>query len=82
MSLPDRDNPYSFDAFLERLHSVDFYADYPPFQKLDKGSRLRARSWEELIVDVFRVYQETALKEVGPEPIIGPKHLSMPDIWR
>ncbi len=27
MSLPDRRNPYSFDEFLNELHSVDFYLD-------------------------------------------------------
>nr|ACV82568.1 acyl-CoA dehydrogenase domain protein [uncultured bacterium] len=53
----------------------------PPFQKLDPDSRLQAVAWEELIVDVFRAYQETALREVGPEPIIGSSKISMPEIW-
>jgi alkylation response protein AidB-like acyl-CoA dehydrogenase len=61
--------------------AVEFAAK-PPFQKLDKGSRRRAVSWEEFIVDVFRVYQETALREVGPEPIIGSGKMSKPEIWR
>ncbi|MCL5124118.1 MAG: acyl-CoA dehydrogenase [Deltaproteobacteria bacterium] len=29
MSLPDRNNPYSFDEFLNNLNSVDFYLDDP-----------------------------------------------------
>ena len=57
------------------------FAAKPPFQKLDKGSRRRAVAWEEFIVDVFRVYQETALREVGPEPIIGSGKMSKPEIW-
>lgn len=58
------------------------FAAKPPFQKLDKGSRRRAVAWEEFIVDVFRVYQETALREVGPEPIIGSGKMNKPEIWR
>ena len=58
------------------------FAAKPPFQKLDKDSRLQAVAWEELIVDIFRVYQETALREVGPEPIVGSSKMSMPEIWK
>jgi len=61
--------------------ALEFAAD-PPFQKLDEGSRSRAVAWEQFIVDIFRVYQETALREVGPEPIIGSGKMSMPEIWR
>jgi hypothetical protein len=48
---------------------------------LDPDSRRRAVDWEEFVVDVFRVYQETALKEVGPAPIVGPGKMSLPDLW-
>jgi alkylation response protein AidB-like acyl-CoA dehydrogenase len=61
--------------------ALDFAAK-PPFQELDKSSRRRAVAWEEFIVDVFRVYQERALREVGPEPIIGSSKMSMPEIWK
>jgi len=54
----------------------------PPFQKLDESARLESKAWETLIEDVFRVYQETALKEVGPEPIIAPGKMRKPEIWR
>jgi hypothetical protein len=37
---------------------------------------------EDFCVDVFRVYQETALREVGPEPLIGSRKMSKPEIWR
>jgi len=33
MSLPDRNNPYSFENFLNLLHGFDFYADDPFLQK-------------------------------------------------
>jgi alkylation response protein AidB-like acyl-CoA dehydrogenase len=58
------------------------FAAKPPFQKLDKASRRRAIAWEDFVVDVFRVYQETALQAVGPEPIIGSGKMSMPEIWK
>ena len=45
-------------------------------------SRRQAMAWEEFIVDVFRIYQETALREVEPEPIIGSGKMSMPEIWK
>ena len=57
------------------------FAAKPPFQKLDKNSRLRAVAWEDLVVDVFRIYQETALQEVGPEPIVDPGKSAKPEIW-
>ncbi|MGD9247957.1 MAG: hypothetical protein PVI60_08365, partial [Desulfobacteraceae bacterium] len=58
------------------------FAAKPPFQKLDEASRRQALAWEALIVDVFRAYQETALQEVGPEPIIDSSRMRMPEIWR
>jgi hypothetical protein len=30
---------------------------------------------------VFRVYQETALQEVGPASIVGPEKMSLPELW-
>lgn len=34
MSLPDRNNPYNFDEFLEWRNNVDYYADDPFIQKV------------------------------------------------
>jgi alkylation response protein AidB-like acyl-CoA dehydrogenase len=53
----------------------------PPFEKLDRDARLQAMAWEAFVVDLFRAYQETALREVGPEPIIGAEKSSMPELW-
>jgi alkylation response protein AidB-like acyl-CoA dehydrogenase len=57
------------------------FAANPPFEKLDEASRKQAVAWEEFIVDVFRAYQDAALKEVGPEPILGPDRMRLPEIW-
>jgi hypothetical protein len=57
------------------------FAVKPPFQELDETSRRQAVAWEEFIVDVFRVFQERALREVGAEPLLGSDKMSMPDIW-
>ena len=86
---------YPADVFLADLFSgasetevtglsrraMEFAAD-PPFQKLDEGSRRGAVAWEPFVVDIFRIYQETALREVGPEPEIGSDKMNMPGIWR
>lgn len=53
-----------------------------PFDRVDEASRKMAMEWEAFVVDAFRLYQETALKEVGPVPIIGPDVMSAPDIWQ
>jgi len=63
-------------------HRAMAFADNPPFQQLDENSRRRAIAWEQFIVDTYRAYQEAALREVGPEPIIGSDKMSMPEIWR
>ncbi len=34
MTLPNRDNPYNFDAFLQWRREIDFYADDPFLQKV------------------------------------------------
>jgi hypothetical protein len=60
--------------------ALEFTAN-PAFEKLDNDSRRQAMAWEEFIVDVFRVYQETALREVGPVPILRPSKMSMPELW-
>jgi hypothetical protein len=60
--------------------ALQFTAD-PPFEKLDRDARLQAVAWETFVVDLFRAYQETALREVGPAPIIGSEKSSMPELW-
>jgi alkylation response protein AidB-like acyl-CoA dehydrogenase len=34
MSLPNRNNPYSFDLFLDRRNDLDFYVDHPFLQQV------------------------------------------------
>lgn len=46
MTLPDRNNPYSFEKFIERRDSFDFYRDDPFLQKLVK--KYAAAEWETL----------------------------------
>lgn len=46
MNLPNRDNPYSFDEFLERRNSFDFYRDDPFLQKTVK--KYANADWESL----------------------------------
>jgi len=46
MTLPDRNNPYSFDPFLEKARSFDFYRDDPFFQRLVK--HFTGEQWPEL----------------------------------
>ncbi|MEJ2640732.1 MAG: acyl-CoA dehydrogenase family protein [Desulfosarcinaceae bacterium] len=57
------------------------FATQPPFDKLDEDARRKAVAWEAFVVDLFRAYQETALGEVGPAPIIDAKKSSMAEIW-
>ena len=85
---------YSHEQFLEDIlsgasqneitelcHRALQFAANPPFQKLDKDSRRRAVAWEEFIVDIFRVYQETALKSVGADSLIRKHKISKPELW-
>jgi len=65
----------------EMVNRAEYFIAAPPFQKLDEDSRRRAIAWESFLVDIFRIYQDTALKEVGPEPIVGTQKMSLPEIW-
>jgi alkylation response protein AidB-like acyl-CoA dehydrogenase len=57
------------------------FAARPPFEKLDEEARHQAIAWETFVVDLFRVYQETALRDVGPEAIIDSRKSAMAEIW-
>lgn len=46
MSFPDRNNPYNFDAFLEKRDSFDFYRDDPFLQSIVK--KYVGDEWKEL----------------------------------
>jgi len=45
-----------------RRRAIRFAAE-PPFNKLDRESRLQAIAWEEFVADLFRAYQKTALRK-------------------
>jgi len=44
MSLPDRNNPYNFNEFLDRRNRFDFYADDPYLQKIVR--RYAGNNWQ------------------------------------
>lgn len=44
MSFPTRDNPYSFDDFLEKRNSIDYYADDPFLQQVVR--HFAGSSWQ------------------------------------
>jgi alkylation response protein AidB-like acyl-CoA dehydrogenase len=46
MTQPNRNNPYSFNPFLEKLRSVDFYADDPFLQKTLR--HYSGKNWNEV----------------------------------
>lgn len=54
----------------------------PPFQQLDAAARRRSVAWETFIEQLFRVYQDTALREVGETPIVAPERMRRPDFWQ
>lgn len=55
MSLPDRNNPYNFDAFLEWRKGFDYYRDDPFFQKVLK--HFSGDDWEKADEGARRVSQ-------------------------
>jgi alkylation response protein AidB-like acyl-CoA dehydrogenase len=54
----------------------------PPFDSLEAAQLERAAAWENLVKRMFRAYQEAALAEVGPEPLVDPAKLVMPELWK
>ena len=46
MSLPDRNNPYSFNKFLDWRKNVDYYADDPFIQNVVK--HYTGKEWEKI----------------------------------
>jgi hypothetical protein len=47
MSLPDRNNPYNFDNFLNWRQNVDYYRDDPFIQKVVR--HFTGNEWETLM---------------------------------
>ena len=71
------------DKEIEKLsrRAVEFL-EGAPFDRVDEASRRFAMAWEDFVTDVFRLYQETALKDIGPEPIISPRVSSQSELWQ
>jgi len=59
---------------------AEFLQD-PPFEGLEPAHLERAAAWERLVEELFHAYQEQALAEIGPEPLVDPEHLAMPRLW-
>ena len=55
MSYPERNNPYSFDTFLEWRNQVDYYADDPFIQAVVKT--YTGEEWPQL---------DTAARKISP----------------
>ncbi|HOS97947.1 MAG TPA: acyl-CoA dehydrogenase, partial [Deltaproteobacteria bacterium] len=53
MSLPDRNNPYAFDAYLEWRSGCDYYRDDPFFQKVVK--HFTEDSWQRIHEELSRL---------------------------
>ncbi len=60
MSLPDRNNPYNFDDFLNWRNSVDYYKDDPFFQKLVK--HFTGQLWEQVNREAEKVSQKASYR--------------------
>ena len=72
MALPDRNNPYSFDAFLQWRNGLDYYRDDPFFQQVvrhfcgDQGERID-RAARQLAPKVSFRWRDMAERIARPE---------------
>jgi alkylation response protein AidB-like acyl-CoA dehydrogenase len=72
MSLPDRNNPYNFDAFQQWRQAVDYYRDDPFFRKVvkhfcgDQGERID-RAAEKISPKVSFRWRDMAERIARPE---------------
>ncbi|ADK83877.1 acyl-CoA dehydrogenase domain protein [Desulfarculus baarsii DSM 2075] len=57
-----------------------FMAD-PPAVEATAQSMARAAQWERLVEELFHAYQDQALAEIGPAPIVSRELISFPAIW-
>ena len=60
MSLPDRNNPYSFDKFLVWRKSVDYYRDDPFLQKVVK--HFTGDGWEAVNREAGKISEKASLR--------------------
>ena len=60
MSLPDRNNPYSFEEFLSRRKNVDYYADDPFIQKVVR--HFTGSQWEQVDAEARAVSAKASFR--------------------
>ncbi len=48
---------------------------------INERARAAAVAWEEVVVRLFRAYQNQALAEIGPASIVAPDLLVLPEVW-
>lgn len=60
MSLPDRNNPYTFNEFLEWRNSVDYYADDPFVQKALK--HFSGKEWETVDIEARKISKKASYR--------------------
>jgi len=52
-----------------------------PSDTINESSLAAAAAWEEFVVRLFRAYQNQALAEAGPVPIVSAELLAFPEVW-
>lgn len=60
---------------------LEDFVKNPPILGVSAETMARAARWDEFCDEFFRTYQEVALAEIGPAPIVDSELLSFPEIW-
>jgi alkylation response protein AidB-like acyl-CoA dehydrogenase len=60
MSLPDRNNPYSFDEYLTWRKGVDYYRDDPFFQKVVR--HFSGSEWEHVHTELLKMSEKVSYR--------------------
>ena len=53
----------------------------PPFFALEPGAPERAAAWDRFCDTLFKAFQERALEEVGPAPVLSKEKMFIPSVW-
>ena len=73
MSLPDRDNPYSFKAFLDWRNNVDYYRDDPFLQQVVR--HFTGDQWESIDLSACEISKKASFRwRDMAERIAWPEH--------
>ena len=60
MSLPTRNNPYSFEEFLEKRRTFNYYLDDPFFQKVVR--HFAGDQWEEIHEELVKISDKVSYR--------------------